>query len=426
MLFIGLHAYLIFRPIEFAIFSTYYPLYVIALGVTLFNIRQIKFNGDLLLIICCCSILTLLAVANSINNDLFERRYIFHWFAWLVILLFVMTTIKNKLDKAKLSLIAKMILLFQLLTLIIQLFEPQVLGGVWSSAKNVGLDSYVRVTGSLPSPIALSSFVTYLVIWIIAHKNPLKEFIWVLLGAFMIIMSASRTLILIYPFVIGAWFYLEGNTQLYKRLTKAMAFTVVLFIFIFSMLFAFKNTFVYSSELLSILPSYNGALASGNELKNDCEKYYGDGYRSVNRDCKYEVYLQEKVELTTYSLREQVWLSAFNDFYSKSTLEIFIGDGMDYSHKSAHQDPLFVLTRYGIIGLVVYLILLARLLSLAYNNRETFEGKVLYLVCLLIIGAGFVNTVGVEMRLGILTAIAAGLALSNKVTHITTVTSHDK
>jgi hypothetical protein len=209
----------------------------------------------------------------------------------------------------------------------------------------------------------------------------------------MIIISGSRTMILIYPFIIGAWVYLEGNEALPRRITKAFLCVITLFVLTFLTLSVLKNTFVYAAELLTLLPLPEGSSDGGRYIAN----------------------IQGHDALRTYGMRAEIWSTSFHEYYSKNTLEMLIGSGgAGYSTHTAHQDPLFVLTRYGFIGLAVYLSLLAYLLSLGYQNRETFEGKVVYLVSLLMIGIGTINTAGVEMRLGILVAIAAGLMVSKK------------
>lgn len=395
--FIVLHLYLIFRPTEFVFFSTYYPVYAVALAWLMSNRKQVNFNKDLLFVLYCCVILTALAIINTIVNDIFERRYLLNWLAWLMIVFFVSSIFRGEVNRAKLSYIAKVILLIQFCIAVIQLFDPHAFDFLWSSIKNRGLESHVRVCGSFSSPIAFSSFITYLTIWIIAQKGPAHAFFWVLFAAAMIIMSASRTMILLYPLIISAWFYLEGDETVLTRLMKSLVCAVIIYIVIFLFIWIFKDIFVYASELLSLLP-FSEILVN--------YSFFDSG--------RYTVYAQEHEFLKTYGMREEIWTATLHEYFSKNMLEILIGGGQ-YSYNTAHQDLLFIVTRYGLVGSIVYLSLLAKLLSLGYQNRADFEGKNLYLVCLLIIGVGTVNTFGVEMRFGILIAIATGLVLSKKV-----------
>jgi len=71
-----------------------------------------------------------------------------------------------------------------------------------------------------------------------------------------------------------------------------------------------------------------------------------------------------------------------------------------------------MLSRYGAIGLISYLALNFWLLEIALKNKCIVEGRLLYLTILMSLIVGMANTIGVEMRLGIFSALVAGLLLS--------------
>jgi hypothetical protein len=411
--FIFIHLYLVFRPVEIAFFSTYYPLYAIALIGLGLNFRKITYSSELQLIISCCLALTAIAVLNSYLNDAYSRRYLLHWCSWLIVVLFIAAIFRKNINAKVISNVAKVVISIEFVIVLIQLYEPTYFGNYWSSIKNVGLDGFVRVSGTFTSPLAFASFMTYLLVWIVAEQGIKKSTPWILLTFVMVIMSSSRTLMLIFPFIFGASIYLSVDDSLIKRMASAALYTSFLFVFLFVFLFSFKNTFIYSAELLSILPK---SIHSEKEIS----KYHNKEERQKASECKYKeekkeqykVYALCHKELRTMDIRSVVWKTALKEFYDKDLLDKLKGDGLNFSNHGAHQDPLYILTRYGFIGFGIFLFLISILLSLGYKNRFTFEGKLLYLTTLLLIGMGLVNTIAVEMRFGILSALCVGVLLA--------------
>lgn len=411
--FIFIHLYLVFRPVEIAFFSTYYPLYAIALIGLGLNVRKITYSRELKLIISCCLALTAIALLNSYLNDAYSRRYLLHWCSWLIVVLFIAAIFRKNINAKVISNVAKVVISIEFVIVLIQLYEPTYFGNYWSSIKNVGLDGFVRVSGTFTSPLAFASFMTYLLVWIVAEQGIKKSTPWILLTFVMVIMSSSRTLILIFPFILGAAIYLSSNNSLIRRMASAALYTSFLFVFLFVFLFSFKNTFIYSAELLSVLPNaiYSEKQKTKYFNKEERQKAVECKYKEEDQD-RYKVYVLCHKELNTMNIRSVVWKTALKEFYDKDLLDKLKGDGMNFSNHGAHQDPLYILTRYGFIGFGIFLFLISILLSLGYKNRFTFEGKLLYLTTLLLIGMGLVNTIAVEMRFGILSALCVGVLLA--------------
>lgn len=380
------HIYIIMRPTEWPIFNTYYPIYLISILTIFAGYRElipVFSNKYFVYILVTCFGLSILSLTNLSIYDYFDRRLLLTWAAWLVVL---SSTIILRRSCHNLSLnlarLGKLLLLVQLVISLLQVFEPHLFSFLWPSTENRGLDSHLRVSGTISNPIVFSFFVCYLVMLVISEKGPVKEFKWVFLGCLLILLSGSRSLILSYPILIGAWFYLEGDKKFIHRLVNAIVFSVLTFLITFTVLFLVRDVLVYSAELLT---------ASDSLISNS-------GAESTPA-------------LRTFSYRAQYWNMAFIEFFSRNLQTTLLGYPGPYT-ASAHQDYLFMLTRYGFIGALLYISLFMVLLSLAYRNRQYFEGKLFYLTCLLSLTVGAANTVGVEMKMGILTAMTAGFLIA--------------
>lgn len=379
-----IHLYVMFRPSEIIVFNTFYPIYLLALLVIALNVKKLHLlfsDRALNIIFILIFSLLLLSVFNSYVHDFYDRKLLFNWLAWLVVLVAVIFSYQgsNKNHKG-LELLAKLVLLIQLCISIIQLFKPDFFSLFWSSVNTMGLDRDVRVSGSLGNPILFSYIVTYLVLIVIARTGPVKNIFWVIFGCLLILMSGSRSLILTYPIIIGAWFYLSDKSLL-KRLFFSFICASVLFLFSYYVLLSLKEIFVYSAELFAVFE-----FESGDENSK---------------------------ELRTLGYRVDYWNAALGEFFSRNFLSIIFGKSGPYL-SSPHHDLIYMLSRYGAIGLISYLALNFWLLEIALKNKCIVEGRLLYLTILMSLIVGMANTVGVEMRLGIFSALVAGLLLSRE------------
>jgi hypothetical protein len=108
--FVFIHLYLVFRPVEIAFFSTYYPLYAVALIGLGLNFRNITYSRELKLIISCCLALTAIALLNSYLNDDYSRRYLLHWCSWLIVVLFIAAIFRKNINAKVISNVAKVVI----------------------------------------------------------------------------------------------------------------------------------------------------------------------------------------------------------------------------------------------------------------------------------------------------------------------------
>jgi hypothetical protein len=172
-----------------------------------------------------------------------------------------------------------------------------------------------------------------------------------------------------------------SDKSLLKRLFFSFICASVLFLFSYYVLLSLKEIFVYSAELFAVFE-----FDSGDENSK---------------------------ELRTLGYRVDYWNAALGEFFSRNFLSIIFGKSGPYL-SSPHHDLIYMLSRYGAIGLISYLALNFWLLEIALKNKCIVEGRLLYLTILMSLMVGMANTVGVEMRLGIFSALVAGLLLSRE------------
>lgn len=387
-LIIFIHLYVIFRPSEFFFLNTYYPIYIAAIYAFIYKYKYVLgvfLRKEIIILFFLAASFFLISITNSNHAGFYDKRLLLTWAAWLLIVMSIMASIRKPNNVLSLlENIAKLILIVQLLISSVQLFYPDFFSQIWTSVETRGLDSYVRITGSMVNPIAFSFFISYLVLVIIAIKGPLRNLVWVLMGLLLVVLSGTRSLMLVYPFLIAGWFYLESDCLLLKRLCNAVIFALFLFFLMFVFIYLFRDVLKYSAELLSLI--------------------------GVNSYSDNDLYKHE--ELRTFGYRVVSWNAALIDFFSRDLFSMVFGHSGPYL-SPAHHDLLYMLTRYGILGLMLYLFLNLYLLALAYKNRDKAEGRLMYLSVLLIFVVGMANTVGVEMKMGILSAMTAGLFFSS-------------
>lgn len=385
-----IHFFIVFRPSEFAFINTYYPVYIAAFLILFYNYRvflSVLMKREVLILSVVVILYFSIAILNSINNGFYDKRLLLTWGAWILLVISLITILKRQNDiLIHIEKMAKLIIFIQFLFSSIQLFSPDFFSQIWTSVETRGLDSYVRVTGSMVNPIPFSFFISYLVLIIIAREGPERNLLWVFIGGALVVLSGTRSLILVYPFLISGWYYLDNNSSLLKRLFNAFICALFLYVLIFIALYFLRGYLTYSVELLSL---------------------FGINNYSVND-------LHQHEELRTYGYRVLSWNTALMDFFSRDIFSMVFGKSGPYT-SSAHHDLLYMLTRYGILGLVIYLFLNLYLLELAYKNRDRAEGRLMYLSILMILVVGMANTVGVEMKMGILSAITAGLFFSSDI-----------
>lgn len=375
--------YLIFKPAQLISINNYFPVYSIALLAGFWMVSQlfsVSTQFSIRTIFITCLLLTLISVFSMFYEEQVDRRSILTWPAWFCVFSLgtVLALSTSHLGKA-LPRFFKIVITLQTILAMTQLFEPNAFDVLWSSMKTHGLGERVRVTGSMYNPNFFAFIVTFSLAGIIAHRGPEKEYIWVILAYILIILSGSRTLILGYPLVVVSWYRLFSGEKALKALTKCMVILVSLYVFSALVLTTFQDTLKYSSQLLSVI-----------KLDNVDQPI---GLNSIR----------------SYQTRGELWNASFISYFNSDWIKILFGSHHGYGNK-AHQGFIYILTQFGLIGFILYCFLLSLLLSIAYQIRSAYEGKFLYMTCLLIIGSSLASLASATMTLGIYLPFTAGIA----------------
>lgn len=374
--------YIIFKPSELIHFNIYLPVYFAGLfagAVIIYRMWKGGAPNALWAILGICLSLTLIALFVMAYDGFVDRRTILTWPAWFFVMcLGIFLSAKATNYHLRLSQTFKIVLLIQLCISIIQLFEPDAFSLLWSSEKTWGLNQIVRVTGSMYNPNFFAYIVAFLAAGIVAYKDPKTEYVWIFLSYSLIILSGSRTMILGFPMIIAFWYYLESRSELGKALKGAALSLISLYLIAALALIIFQDYLKYSAQLLLVVDS-----ATGIET------------------------------IRSYQSRLVIWHASFTELLNRDLMQLLLGKSNGYSYRP-HQGFIYILAQFGILGLFLYCGLMLIILSTAFKMRIFFEGKFLYLTCLIVIGSSLTSVFPVIMTIGITLALVTGLAIQRQ------------
>lgn len=378
ILLISVFFWVIFKPSQVVYVNLYTPVYVLSIFSVYWFFINVFFEGKKHVkpFFIVCFSLTVLSVFSIFFSYDFDRRIMTNWPAWFCVLS-LGYFLSNKASGfiKYLPDVAKVFLVFQAVIAMIQLFEPNSFDIFWSSDKTRGLDSIVRVTGSLYNPNFFAAVTAILIAFIVASSEPIMEWFWVVLGCVLILLSGSRTFIIGYPLVISSFYYLTSSGG--DRYTKSASSLIALYSLTFLILFVFKDTLIYSARLLSLILDFSNP----NDIAN----------------------------ITSLSGRSGIWSAVINQFNSGNVYNYIFGSHDDILNP--HNSYLYVLYKYGFIGLffVGYLFFLC--MKVSYAVKDTYEGKLLFMITLTIMGFGLTDISSVTMTFGIYLALILGITL---------------
>lgn len=371
-------AWIVFKPSQIIETNLYFPVYVFSFisAIWFFLNVYIEDKSYSKPLFFACFLLTSISIFSiNLSSDI-DRRIITNWPAWFCI--FSLGYFLAKKTDGYVSFLpkfAKIFLVAQTIIALIQLLEPNSFDVFWPSDKTRGLDSIVRVTGSMYNPNFFAAVVTLLIAFIVAGKEPLKEWVWVVLGCVLILLSGSRTFIIGYPLVISTLYFLISEGK--AKYTKTVFSLIILYALTFFVLFVFKDTLVYSSRILSVFLENSNV----NDLEN----------------------------IISLSGRVGLWESVIFQLNSGSFYNYIFG-----SHNAVlnpHNSYLYVLYKYGFIGLILVGYLFFVCFKVSFYAKDTYEGRLLFMVTLTIMGFGLADISSVTMTFGIYLALVLGVAL---------------
>lgn len=220
---------------------------------------------------------------------------------------------------------ALLILAGQALLGLTQAVGAPVFHPLYDATKSHPFGRLMRVTGSLANPNAFAWMVAQAAV-IVSLIHPRRtRWLWLALATLLVLLSGSRTLLVLFPFtIIGAQILLDpGNLRVYARYTAFGIAVMALFAAIIVHLAAY---FPYLSQLATIASS--GSLTSVN----------------------------------SFALRLDIWARAYEEFSAGGGLALLFGLGARQSVAIMDNDFLYVFFRLGVLGAVVHFGMIAAVL----------------------------------------------------------------
>jgi hypothetical protein len=232
------------------------------------------------------------------------------------------------------------ILIGQGLVVSAQLAGLRVFSLIYSEEKLAGLDSTFRVVGTMSNPNAFAWLVCSISLLFFAMRRGLLGWLVLTFGMLLILLSGSRSILLLFLPVIIAFVFLSNHFQDRKLNWSKVAIVVgLLFGVGVSVLFYFRDSFLYLWELRELFATRSlGTIGS-----------------FAKRFILWEV-------VTEYFVtREAQW-------------KWFIGLGPREELRTLDNDYLFVFFKYGAIGLVTHFFVLFTLGLTFLKSRFTDLG----------------------------------------------------
>lgn len=330
---------------------------LMALFVLLFLGKRSRLNWDvlgiiilLLLISGCMAVsfyfnaprLRLAAVTELIRPALFGIFLLFGYFAGLS---YGEQSVRNGLVFA-----AKTILIGQLVIGATQLVGLPIFDVVFSTEKTRGFGSILRITGSMTNPNIFA--------WIVAQSSLIafyyvsrRRWLWLGIGALLILIAGSRTLLLVFPFMVTfvAVWRRGGRWHQYIRagvIASCVTVGAVLFVV------AFAEYLPYLGQLRDVAQS--GSLSAVNAMASRFAK----------------------------------WETGYTEFVNGGAATWSIGLGSRENTRVLDNDYLYVFLRLGALGLLLHALFIAYMIFLFRRSRRSIATVIgmQYLIFSLVLG----------------------------------------
>jgi hypothetical protein len=216
---------------------------------------------------------------------------------------------------------AYLILAGQLVIAISQILGVPVVDFLYSEDKSRPFGSLLRVTGSLDNPNALGWIVAQASMMILLLSESRARFLWLGLGALLVIASGSRTVLILFPLmIVFASLFGRGGLDVSWN---SLAVSVVIAAGFLGVIFWLGSYFPYLAQLGNVLTS--GSLSSVN----------------------------------SFDARLDIWARAFDHFKASGDLVWIFGLGSRAETRVLDNDVLYVFFRLGALGLLAHFAVLA-------------------------------------------------------------------
>lgn len=315
-----------------------YPILTVAfLGIIRYISRQrkifIPFSAQLLILLLLFYNV-ILAISFLLNSDELRTTAIIELFRPLLLVIVLLCghhlgyVGKDETLKKGLLMAAYTIILGQILISIFQTLGIDYFHLLYSQEKTREFGTTFRVTGSLGNPNLFAWVVSSSAIIIGGLENSQKIYYWPSLAISMIlvIISGSRSLLLIFPFIIIVTLFFKTSNLIlkptsYETLKKILLITVVILIIsaiFFYVIFEASQYFPYMSSVKNVF--------QGNVML-----------------------------LNSVAKRIEHWQQVYDEFSSASLLYSLFGLGSRSIVRVVDNDFLYVLYRCGWIGMATHL-----------------------------------------------------------------------
>lgn len=201
--------FFIFMPrpnIEGIQFLTYPSIVVVITLLTLNLTKDIKVNKDLFLLLSFMFVLTLemlfsMFIFSNLTIDNLGKQILFSsvlYFGYLITNDMGIDKIKNSLKK-----VAYIVIFLQSIVGLTQLFGIDVFASLYSMEKTRALGGIVRIAGTMGNPNIFAWILIQMsvILWLFERKI-FKKLFWTAIAIIFVFFSGSRSMLLIFPFVL--------------------------------------------------------------------------------------------------------------------------------------------------------------------------------------------------------------------------------
>lgn len=200
---------------------------------------------------------------------------------------------------------------------------------IYSAEKSFEFGSLVRITGSLGNPNIYAWIVSQASIIILLLSAKKSKYLWVLLGASLIVISGSRSLFILFPLMIIFSSRVNLFQEKKRKSWQKLLLGVVIIVASVGIVVHFADLFPYLSQISEI--SDTGSLESVNSINS----------------------------------RLELWEFLYQEFTSEYEFRWLFGLGSREIIRIADNDYIYVFFRIGFIGFLVHL-------SIVYQAFKVF------------------------------------------------------
>jgi len=240
------------------------------------------------------------------------------------------------------------ILLIQVFICISQAFNMGIFDFIYSTQKTRGIGGIMRVTGSFSNPNTFALVVTTLLLAIYIFGESKIKFLFVGIALFLILLSGSRSYLMVAPFILLIASFLSIGKLNLKIFLKGSIVAVSIISIVYYLLTLYGDIFIYQAQLLTVFTNLN---------------FY---------------------EIHTFSTRMVEWEERWNYFLNfPNNYKWIIGMGSIPQFRVGDNELFYVMWHSGTLGLIVHLTLYMFLTHLILKINDSYLRS--FNLCLLIV-----------------------------------------